>query len=174
MPSAAQTLGFSITTWVVNIVGFLLLLAFLSKVAWRPLSEAVEGRRQKIAGEQLDAEKALAEAEATLEQARGKAVEINKAAEARAEATIRDASEEADKVRNAAREEATAMKRQARAEAERMGATALEDAKAQAAQIAGAMAGQLLTNVLSDDRQKALLDAAVAAVEALVGREERN
>ncbi len=173
-PETLKTLGFSFTTWVVDIVGFLLLLAFLSKYLWGPISEVVEARRQKIAEEQAAAEQSRADAAAELEQARSKAVEINKAAEARAEATIRDASEEADKVRDTARNEAASMKRTARAEAERMGSAALEDAKSQAAQIAGAMAGQLLTNVLDGERQKAMLEAAVADVEAMVGREERN
>jgi F-type H+-transporting ATPase subunit b len=173
-PGTLETIGFSVTTWVVNIVGFLLLFAVLSKYLWPRLSEAVETRRGRLAREQAEAEEKLASAGVALEQARAKAVEMAKQAEDRAEAAIRDASGEADKIRNGARDEAAAMKRQARVDAERMGEAALEDAKRQAAQTAGAMAGQLLANVLDAERQKALLDAAVADVEALVGKEERN
>lgn len=174
MAQAFQTLGFSFTVWVVNIVGFLLFFAFMAKKVWPLLSDVVEGRRQKILAQQREAEEKLAEAGKALDDARAKAIELVKTAEGRADETIRDASAEAGKIRDAAREEAASMKRTARAEADQMHDEALKAVKTQTARIAGDMAGRLLSDALDADRQKALLDAALADVEAMVGKEERN
>lgn len=169
-----QTVGFSVTVWVVNIVGFLLLLAVLSKWLWRPLSDVVETRRRQIAEQQAEAERLLSEARAQIGSAQAEAAQLQREAEERRAAILRDAAAEAERLIREAREEAGQLRRQARQEAEALRLKALDEVKREVAGLAGAMAQRLLAVVLDEERQKAVLEAAVDDIEALVAQEERN
>lgn len=169
-----QTVGFSVTVWVVNIVGFLLLLAILSKWLWRPLSDVVETRRRQIAEQQAEAERLLSQAQAQVGDAQAKAAQLQREAEEQRAAIIREATAEAERLVRQAREEASRLRRQAREEAEALRLKALDEAKREVAGLAGAMAQRLLAVVLDSERQKAVLEAAVEDIEALVTQEERN
>lgn len=169
-----QTVGFSVTVWVVNIVGFLLLLAVLSKWLWRPLSDVVETRRRQIVEQQAEAEQLLARARAQIAEAETRAAELQREAEGQRAALLRQAADEADRIVREARDEAGRMRQQAREEAEALRLQALDQAKREVASLAGAMARRLLAVVLDGDRQKAVLEAAVQDIEALVAEEERN
>lgn len=169
-----QTVGFSVTVWVVNIVGFLLLLAALSKWLWRPISEVVETRRRQVAEQQAEAERLAAQAQMQLSEAGEKAAALLQEAEERRAAILRQASSEAERIAREAREEAGRLRREAREEAEALRLQALDEVKREVASLAGAMAERLLARVLDDERQRAILDAAVEDIEALVAEEERN
>ncbi|MCX7598993.1 MAG: ATP synthase F0 subunit B [Armatimonadetes bacterium] len=169
-----ETVGFSATVWVVNIVGFLLLLAALSKWLWRPLSDVVETRRRQIAEQQVETERLLAEAQAQMSEARARAAELERQAEERRLAIFREAADEAERLVREAREEAVRLQQQAREEAEALRLRALDDAKREVASLAGAMAQRLLAVVLDEERQKAVLEAAVEGIEDLVAQEGRN
>lgn len=169
-----QTVGFSVTVWVVNIVGFLLLLAVLSKWLWRPLSDVVETRRRQIAAQQAEAEQLLAQAHAQIAEAEARAAELQREAEGQRAALLRQAADEADRMVHEAREEAGRLRQQAREEAEALRLQALDQVKREVASLASAMARRLLAVVLDGERQKAVLEAAVQDIEALVAEEERN
>ncbi len=173
-PEILHTVGFSATVWVVIIVGCLLLLAALSVWLWRPLSELVETRRRQVAQQQREAEELLALAREEASRARERAAEVEGEALQRRDALLRDAAVEAERVRREALEEASGTRRQARVEAERLRMQALDAVKREAAELAGMMAERLLAGVLNEERQKAVLDAAVADLQELLAKEERN
>jgi len=166
-----RLLGFSVGTWIVNIVGFLVLLWMLRKWLWGPLRSAVEGRAERIANQLKQAEEKLAEAERLREEAR----QYRDAQEAemarQRQALLSEAQAEADRITQQAREEAKEIRRQGRKAAAELEAEALERAKAEAARLAGGMAEKLLAGVLDEERQRAILDAALEDLERLVDKE---
>ncbi len=167
-------LGFQTTAWVVNIVGFLILLAMLRAWLWGPLMRTIDSRAERIARQLREAEQKLAEANRQRQQADEYLAQQKAEAERVSEQIIRQAQQEADELRRQAREQANEIRRQAKENALQMKAEALEEAKNQLAELAAAMAQRLLVNVLDEDRQRAILDAAVRDIEQIVRREELN
>jgi F-type H+-transporting ATPase subunit b len=165
------TVGFSVTVWIVNIVGFLVLLAMLTQWLWRPLRAMVEGRAERIAAQLREAQEKLAEAQRRREEAEQYYAARQQEAQQAREAILRQAEEEAERLKQQARAEAAAVRQQAHHYASRLQAEALERAKAELADLAGGMAARLLTAVLDAERHQALLEAALADLESLVRQE---
>lgn len=169
-----HVLGFKVTTWVVNIVGFLILLAMLKAWLWGPLSRTIEGRAERIANQLREAEEKLAEADRVRREADEYYAARRTEADELREKVMREAQREADALRQAAREEANNIRRQGREDALELKVEALEEAKAQLANLAAAMAERLLREVLDEEGQKALADAAIRDLQELARREELN
>ncbi len=167
-----ELLGFSVTVWVVNIVGFLLLLAMLSPWLWRPIRATIEARAQRVEEQLRGASERLAEAERLREEVRERAAAQQSELARQRQALLAEAQAEADELRQKAREEANEIRRQGRRAAAEMQAQALGGAKAEMAGLAGAMAGRLLSGVLDEDRHRAVLEAALGDLERLVAQEE--
>jgi F-type H+-transporting ATPase subunit b len=164
----AELLGFSVTAWIVNIVGFLVLLAMLRAWLWRPIRSVIEKRAERIAKQLQEAEERLAEAEILRKEARDYRAAQEAEALRQREAILRQAEEEAERLRQRAREEAREIRRRGEQAAEEMRVKALDEAKTQLAKIAGAMAGKLLYAVLDEERHSAVLEAALSDLQQLV------
>ncbi|MGD9519150.1 MAG: ATP synthase F0 subunit B [Armatimonadota bacterium] len=170
----SKLLGFTVTVWVVNIVGFILLLAMLRAWLWRPIRGVVEGRAQRIAEQLRGAEDRLAEAERLRQEARKYREAQETEAARQRDQILSQAQREAEELCQKAREEARQIRRQGRVDAEMLKIEALQATKAKVAGVAGEMARKLLAGVLDEDRHQAVLDAALSDLDRLVREEERG
>ena len=166
---ALHTVGFSVKLWIVNIAGFVLLLAMLRQWLWRPLKTVIEARAERIANQLSEARRQVEEAERLRAKADEYVAQKRAEAEQQRDAILREANERAEQIVAEAREEASALRRQARVDAEQLKLKALAEAKRGAAELGAAMAEQLLKNVLDEERQRAVLEAAIADLEAAAG-----
>ncbi|MBC7287274.1 MAG: F0F1 ATP synthase subunit B [Armatimonadetes bacterium] len=162
-----HTVGFSVRLWLLNIAGFLLLLAMLRQWLWLPLRKVIDDRARRIADQLAEAQSKLDEAARVRAGADEYLAQKRAEAEKVAEAIVREARETADGIVAEARQEALEMRRQAERDALQAKLQALDAAKREAAALGAAMAEQLLKNVLDEERQRAVLEAAIADLEAL-------
>ncbi len=169
MEEALHTVGFSVKLWLVNIVGFLLLLAMLRQWLWRPLKTVIESRAERIANQLAEAERKMQEAAQVRAEADEYAAHMRAEAEQQRDAILREANQQAEQIVAQARDEASQLRRQARADAQQLKLKALEQAKREAAELGAAMAERLLKNVLDEERQRAVLEATIADLEAVAG-----
>lgn len=174
MGGALKTLHFTVTVWVVNMVGFLLLLAAMIRYLWRPMNEVFENRRHRIEQQQDETEKALTAAKSQLDSAQTQVADLQKEAAAHRDQTVKAAQAQAEKIVQDARDEAARVREQAQQEADTLKARALEAVKRDAAGLAGGMAERLLSSLLDEERQKVVLEAALKDLEDLVAKEEPN
>ena len=152
-----EALGINGGYLLVQIVSFIVIYTLLTRFVYEPLTRTLRERREKIAKGVEDAAKAEnarlnaeAEAEKILQQARAEAQQIIEEARGRGEEVAKQVETEArlaaEKTRHDAREEASH-------EVERQ----LGGLRSQVAQIATAMARQIVGESLDDKRQKALV-----------------
>jgi F-type H+-transporting ATPase subunit b len=139
-------------------INVLLMLAILRAIAWDPMADMLEQRRERIA-EGLNnarrAEEALASAEADkqalLEDARAEAQKIVSEARSRAEETKKSTVQ-------AAEEEASRTKEQAVVEAQQLRENALSDMREQIIDLAIAAAGHLVGG-LDENKQRQMAES---------------
>ena len=149
-----------------QIINFIILLLILRVIAFKPLLNVLEQRRQRIAAGLEDARKAeerLANIEkdyqARLDAARGEGQQIvaerAQAAEQQAAAILAKANEDAARVRQHAQEEA---------ELERN--RILADLRSQVVGLSMAAANKVIGSALDEQRQRALIDEFFSGVKA--------
>jgi F-type H+-transporting ATPase subunit b len=141
-----------------TIVTFLLLVAILKKVAWKPIIEALNKREESIRTALEDAQRAREEAQRLIEE--------NKRNLARAEEEvqkiIREGRETAEKIRaeilEKARKEADMMLERAKEEIERHREQAMLQLRAQVADLAIQIASKLIGETLTEQKHKKLVE----------------
>ncbi len=150
-----------------QILGFLVLLWGLSKWAWGPLTNQLEARRQKIAGEFAEAKRRQDEADAT----RLKLEQEMRNIEAQARVKLQEAVAEGQKVAGEMRTQAQkdAQDRLARAEDEvmREREKAKELLKEQVISLSIATAEKILKSKLDDPAQRKLAGQFIDEVGAI-------
>jgi F-type H+-transporting ATPase subunit b len=144
-----------------TIITFLLLLAVLSKVAWKPLLRALQSREQEIADSLAKAEEAKKEAERLIAE--------NKAAMAQANAEtarlIAESRAVAEQLKNdivaKAGDSAKRMLEQAKEEIDREKETAMAQLRNEVADLSIAVAEKILDERLDDAKQKSMVDRVI-------------
>lgn len=167
-------LGINLTFLITQIFNFILLAFVLHRVAWKPITDMLDQRREKIA-QGLEDARVAAEARANAEK---EAQSIVNQAQTEANQRIREASDRAEQVareiRAEAEKEAVATREAAAAEAGEAKVRALGELRGQVAALAIAAAQKLIGESLDEKRQHKLVQEFFSGikegrVEVLVG-----
>jgi F-type H+-transporting ATPase subunit b len=152
-------LNLGLMLWTV--VVFVLLLAVLTRFAWKPLVEALHSREQHLEHVLLETERARNESEANLaehrklmaragDEVRGILDKARQEAQATAEQLVKQAQGEAELAKQRAQRDIGQARDQA-----------LSEIWEKTAGMAVAIAGKVLTKELNDNEHRRLLDAAI-------------
>lgn len=147
-----------------TIVTFLILLALLSKFAWKPLLVALQGRQDRIAQALDDAKRAQDE----LERVRRESAEIIRQAHAEAGAIVAAGRADGDRVREdakqKARTEAAAILAAAGRQVEAETARARDEIRREAVDLAVAIASKLIRRNITADDNRVMIDEMLASL----------
>ena len=155
--------------YIWTIVTFLILLALLSRFAWRPLLDALEKRQDAIRTSLDDARKAKEEL------ARLQAESARILAEARTEAaniissTRSDAARFADEMKQKARADAEGVVRNAQREIDTQTNRAIETIRREAIDLSVAVATKILRRDVTKSDNERLVDDAIREMQAKAG-----
>ena len=151
-------------TFIVELLGFLIVLAFIARVVLPPVNRALVARQAQIQSELAAADPARAEAAAAdeerrqaLEEARRRAREIVEQASRSAERVRADAAAEGE-------EEHDRILASASAEVDRARQRALEEATVQMGQLVMDVVERVIGREVDADVHRDLVDEAIAAV----------
>jgi F-type H+-transporting ATPase subunit b len=149
----------------VQLISFLLLLAVLSKLMYRPVLAALEGRSVAI-------QRQLAEAQAAREEAQGQLASMEeriRAAQADAaalrERALREAAELRERLSAEARQEATRLIEGAQAQVSQEVRRARAELRAEVGVLATQIAERLIRKSLTDEDHQRILREALARIE---------
>ncbi|MFH2103288.1 MAG: F0F1 ATP synthase subunit B [Chloroflexota bacterium] len=152
-----ELLGINLGYFLVHTLNFLLIMLILTALVYKPIINALENRRQKIA-QGLEDSRVAAEARANAEQ---DAAKIFTEAQAKAGQMVREATERAETaskdVRAAAESEAAKAREAALAELDEEKVRMLGDLRGQVAALSIAAAQKLIGEALDEKRQHTLL-----------------
>jgi F-type H+-transporting ATPase subunit b len=150
---------------IIQMVTFLLLLALLSRVLYRPLVTKMEERTQAIKKSLEEAQQARAEAQKQREEHAAKIQAAYAEAQAiRAEA-LRAAGEEQRRLVEGARAEAARLVESARAEMEQDVKRARQELRREVGDLAVAVAERLIQRSLRDDDHRKIVEETLARME---------
>ena len=148
-----------------TIVTFLVLLALLSKFAWRPLLQALESRQQSIKKSLDDAERARLE----LERLQQESAEIIRQARLDGEAIIAQSRSDADRLRaelaQKARDEANTIIRRAEHQIQLETRQALQQIRHEAVDLSVMIASKLLERNISKEDDQRLIEETLKQIE---------
>jgi F-type H+-transporting ATPase subunit b len=146
----------------VQLINTLILFFFLGKLLFKPLTEFMDKRSEKIKG-QIDF--ARAEEEKALKLKEEYEAKLQKIQE-EADAIIKEAREKALKKENSiieeARKESEMIRKRALAEIEREKAKAQDEMKKEIIEIASLIAEKFIAASIDEEKQKALIDEAIS------------
>jgi F-type H+-transporting ATPase subunit b len=144
-----------------TIVTFIVVLAILSRVAWKPLVQALVSREERIRTALDEAESAQKESRRLLEENRKQLAR----AEEESQRIIREGREMGDRLKNEIVEKANASSRavveQAKDEIRREKEAALTQLRSEVADLAIAVATKIIDQNLDTPKQRQLADAAI-------------
>ena len=147
-----------------TIVTFLILLALLSKFAWKPLLVALQGRQDRIAQALDDAKRAQEE----MERIRRDSAEIIRQAHAEAGAIVAAGRADGERVREdakqKARTEAAAIVAAAGRQVEAETARARDEIRREAVDLAVAIASKLIRRNITADDNRVMIDEMLASL----------
>ncbi len=151
-------------TLLIQIVAFVLLIWFVNKVLWGPISKLMEERQKRIADGLSAAEKGKRE----LEMAEKRAKEVLKEAKEQAQNIIGQAEKRANEIvddaKTKAQEEADRVRAGAQAELAQEVAAAREQLRSEVAQLAVAGAGQILAVEIDATKHQDIIDRLVKQI----------
>ena len=149
------------------IITFLVLLALLTKFAWKPLLQALAAREGTIRGALEDAQKAKVE----LERLNQESAQIIRQARVDAEAIVTmsrtDAERLREEMRQKARAEAEGIVKNAERQIQLETARALQQIRHEAADLSVAIASKLIQRNLSKEDNERLIDDALKQLPVL-------
>jgi F-type H+-transporting ATPase subunit b len=153
-----EQLGINPELIVVNIIGFIVLLAILKKFLYGPITQMLEARAEDIRSsyEAADAEKArMEELRADYE---GRLADIESEARKRIQETVKEAQGIRDQMLNEARENADKVMARAEAEIGREREKVVEELRREVVDLTIAASGQLIGKSLDQPGHKKLVD----------------
>jgi len=166
-----EQLGIEWRVMVVNLAGFLVLLALLKKFAFGPINNILAERERAVDADIDEAERAK---EMALADKRAMEEELAKLDE-RAAAIVADAEKEAEERRQELVARAREQSQQIVAEGERSVEIATRRAREQlrqeTAEIAIEVSERALRQALNEQRQAALVDAFISDIERIAGEQ---
>jgi len=155
---------------LVNIIGFLLLLALMRKYFFGPVRQFLADRRQEVAQWVGNAESAEQQAEQELSRIQGKRQEMLDQAQQEANERREQAQQQADEIADAARRQALEREQRAEEHIRESQEQALAEARSEIAQLSTELALRALGESIKDEEQQQLLEAALRDVEEIARR----
>lgn len=148
-----------------TILTFLVLVALLAKFAWRPLLDALEGRRATIAKALDDAQKARQE----LERLQRESAEMMRQARVEAESIVSRSRSDAEALREElkqkSRAEAASIVKNAEKQIQMETARAVQQIRTEAVELSVAIASKILKRQVSQEDHEALIEDTLKQVE---------
>ena len=147
-----------------TIITFLVLLALLSKFAWKPLLAALQARQDRIVQSLDDAKRAQEE----MERVKREAAEIVRQAHAEAATIVSASRGDAERVREEtkqkARAEAAAIVAAAERQIESETVRARDDVRREAVELAVAIASKLIRRNISVEDNRVMIDEMIGSL----------
>jgi F-type H+-transporting ATPase subunit b len=144
-----------------SFVMFLVLLALLSKLAWRPVLTGLDKRERSIMIRIADAERTAADAAEQLRQCEAHLSAAHKEAEAIVAAARAEGQAVAETLRQAGRQEAEQERERILAEVQVAKEAAMREVSQRAAELAVLLAGQILRRELKAEDHRGLIHDAL-------------
>ena len=141
-----------------TVATFLVLLAVLRKIAWKPLLEALDAREKRIDDALRKAEKAQKEAEQAIAENRKRSDQAMWQAERLIEQARQDAEQTRQKLIEEARAESQRVVDQGMRRLESEQRAAMLEVRAVAADLAIRAAGRLIQSSLTEQQQREIVD----------------
>ncbi|GAB4329779.1 MAG: F0F1 ATP synthase subunit B [Calditrichia bacterium] len=155
--------GMMIWTWVT----FAVLFFVLAKVAWKPLTQAIEERENSISESLRKAEEANAKAQAQLEQQEKQLAET----QLQIQKMLQESKEMAEKMKSeiveSGRQEAARLRERAQAEIAREKEAAIQELRGQVADLTIAAASRLISAELDDKKHRDLINQYIKEMDRL-------
>ncbi len=155
-------LDFPLAIW--SVIVFVVLLATLSKFAWKPLMTALHHREEHLEHTLSETQKARSDAERLLADHRAQLAQAADQVRALLEQGRRDAEASSAEIVRKAREEADASRERAKREIGSARDQALQEVWDQAADLAVSVAGKVLERDLGEDDRRRMVDSALNAL----------
>lgn len=147
-----------------TVLTFLVLLALLTKFAWKPLLQALQARQERIAGSLEEARRARED----MERVKRESAEIIRQARVEASAIVSSSRTDAERVREEtrqkARAEAAAIVAAAQRQIEIEAFRAREEVRREAAELSVAIASKLIRRNLSLDDNRVMIDEMIGSL----------
>ncbi len=155
---------------LVNIIGFLILLALMRKFFFGPIGQFFAERQQEIALWVGSTESAQQEAAQELSRIQGQRQEMLDQAQQEANEARQQAQQQADGLVDEARQQALEREQRAEEHIRESQEQALAEARSEIAQLSTELARRALGESLKDEEQQQLLEAALRDVEEIARR----
>jgi len=150
-------MGLALGDMIVQLVAFLILIALVTKFAWRPLMNVMENRENHIANEIDQAENNRKESERLLKEAQDELKNTRQSASKIIEDAKLTAQNQQDSILEEARQEALRLKENARTEIEQEIDKAVKQLQDQVATLSVQIASKVIEKELSADEQDELI-----------------
>ncbi len=155
---------------LVNIIGFLILLALMRKFFFGPISQFFTERQQEVAQWVGSAESAQQQAAQELSHIQGQRQEMLDQAQQEANEARQQARQQSDELLDEARQQALEREQRAEEHIRDSRERALAEARSEIAQLSTQLARRALGESLKDEEQQQLLEAALRDVEEIARR----
>ena len=155
---------------LVNIIGFLILLALMRRFFFGPVRQFFADRQQEVAQWVGNTESAQQEAAQELSRIHGQRQEMLDQARQEANETRQQAQQQSDELLDETRQQALEREQRAEEHIRESQEQALAEARSEIAQLSTELARRALGESLKDEEQQQLLEAALRDVEEIAGR----
>lgn len=159
-----EQLGIDPTVIVVNIIGFLLLVAVLRKFLYSPVTTMLENRKEEIANTYAAAERERNTMEGLRQDYEKRLAGIEAEAHERIQAAIKEAQGIRDEIIEDARAKAESILLRGEEELVREREKAVEELRAEVASLVIAASSNLLERSLDDESHRKLIDDFISSV----------
>lgn len=164
MAEILQSFGIDLKFLLVQIAGFLLLIAILSKFAFGPIYKMLEARQSNIRGNLDEAESRRNEMVRLQEDYENRLAKIEEEARDKIQGAIREAQVVRDDILEKAREESARIIERGNEEMQSERAKAMAEMRNEIAEMAIAAATQAVRGNLNAQNHSALIDQAIASI----------
>ena len=152
---------------VTQIIGFLLALYLLKRLAWKPLLRVLEERRGKITGEFEESEKLKSEIKALELKLTTELKGIDAIGRAKIQEAISEGQKIAREIRESARDEAKEVIEKAKVEIDRERAKARIELRDEIVDAVVRATERIIKQTLTEEKQKKLISDFIEGLEAL-------
>ena len=155
---------------LVNIIGFLILLALMRKFFFGPIRQFLADREDEVAQWVESTESAEQQAEQELSRIQGQRQEMLDQAQQEANETRQQAQQQSDELLDETRQQALEREQRAEEHIRESQERALAEARSEIAGLSTELAQRALGESLKDEEQQQLLEAALRDVEEIARR----
>lgn len=151
-------------TVIVELITFLVMLAILARYVYPEIVRLAEARQRVVAEQLKEAEQSRADAEERLKEAEAKLADARKTAQSVIDAANKSGEQLRQELRQKAEEESRRTVEAARKEIEAERDEAVRSVRREVSELVVAATEKVIGETLDDDRQRKLIDKAIAEV----------